>query len=182
MLITITRRDVENHLGSFARKTGQDPRGIDVMHVVVDCALSKIGGSIVEDKWYRMFAAGTIRVNEQGNEFLVDVPETTTEGAGSHYCAACKRGLDWWSRAMVASSGVHHVTLGTLGDTDQPQDFAGVCAKCEDGFCLSHAPDHKCPNCGGELITGTGEQAKPSQPSDKQKGKSFWKRLFHFSS
>jgi hypothetical protein len=172
MQFQISNEEVRSHLIVFAKKTGDDPRGIDEEHVAVDRALMNIGGSIVQDRYFRMYTSGTIVVRKQEDGYIISLPELEEEGSGSAYCELCRKGLDWWSKQIMASSGIHKVQVGHLSVGEKPQYFAGVCVQCQDGYCKKHAPDNKCPKCGESLYveTSSNSDSKTSySPTSKDK-------------
>ena len=87
------------------------------------------------------------------------------ESVGGKNCEQCARALQWWSRRVFATSGIRmdavFVAAGSprrwpdSGDM-RPDNFAGACKECRDGFCTLHAPDGHCPLCRAMLTTGTG--------------------------
>lgn len=66
---------------------------------------------------------------------------------GSNNCSQCQDGLQWWSRKTLSGAGI---SINTFG---RPQYFRGACKTCRDGFCTQHAPEDRCPTCGGFLVT-----------------------------
>ena len=70
---------------------------------------------------------------------------------GSSFCARCQAAKDWWSRNVLAGSGLNIVSMEDLSAGAKPHDFGGVCTECRDGFCMDHADDGKCPFCGRQF-------------------------------
>lgn len=69
--------------------------------------------------------------------------------AGSDRCVRCEQAKSYWTRKIIAKSGMQVQGLTTVS---MPNDFAGVCTKCQDGFCKKHAPSNECPFCGSILV------------------------------
>ncbi len=73
-----------------------------------------------------------------------------SSAAGSDHCPRCSAGLQWFSSKVLRGSGVPVDGLESIDNC--PDDFAGACTDCRDGFCLEHAPNYCCPKCSKTLI------------------------------
>ena len=71
--------------------------------------------------------------------------------AGSGKCRDCAAAFEWWSKKTIEAAPMKVTVVGTGDLPQRPTNYAGVCPKCRDGFCLDHTDELLCPFCGSRL-------------------------------